>query len=184
MSSFKKTTHFAYPCVTELRSILSSLPWPANRNICVSAEQARPRGSQFHNAVGVGPTVPTAWVCAARSWWTLWGNSPTCEQCCIQCNTDCHTAAGRHNASHCRFLFLGAVVILKKVTISPVLPACLPACLSICPSAWNNSAPTGWIFMKFSIWWFFENLLRKLKFDYNPTRKKGAHYTKADVQLR
>ena len=25
------------------------------------------------------------------------------------------------------------------------------ACLSVRPSAWNNSAPTGWIFMKFDI---------------------------------
>ena len=28
------STNFAYPCVTELRSILSSLPWPANRKGC------------------------------------------------------------------------------------------------------------------------------------------------------
>jgi len=32
--------------------------------------------------------------------------------------------------------------------------------LSVCPSAWNNSAPTGRIFMKFDIWEFFENLSR------------------------
>jgi len=32
-------------------------------------------------------------------------------------------------------------------------------------SAWNNSAPTGWIFMKFEIWVYFENMSRKLKFD-------------------
>ena len=30
--------------------------------------------------------------------------------------------------------------------------------------AWNNSPPTGRIFMKFGIWVFFENLSRKLKF--------------------
>jgi hypothetical protein len=30
--------------------------------------------------------------------------------------------------------------------------------------AWNNTVPTGWIFMKFAISVFFENLSRKLKF--------------------
>ena len=28
--------------------------------------------------------------------------------------------------------------------------SCMPVCLSVRPSAWNNSAPTGRIFMKFS----------------------------------
>ena len=32
------------------------------------------------------------------------------------------------------------------------------------PSAWNNSAHTRQIFMKFHIWVFFENLSRKFKF--------------------
>ena len=32
-------------------------------------------------------------------------------------------------------------------------------------SAWNNSAPTGEIFLKFYIWGFFKNLLRKSRFD-------------------
>jgi len=31
------------------------------------------------------------------------------------------------------------------------------------PSAWNNSAATGQVFMKFDIRIFFENLSRKLK---------------------
>ena len=37
-------------------------------------------------------------------------------------------------------------------------------------SAWKNLAPTGQIFMKFDIWWFFENLKKmhvSLKFDKN-----------------
>jgi hypothetical protein len=29
---------------------------------------------------------------------------------------------------------------------------------------WNNSAPTGWIFMKFGIWRFLQNLTGTLKF--------------------
>jgi hypothetical protein len=52
--------------------------------------------------------------------------------------------------------FLGTVVKLRKATISFVK--------SVRPSAWNNSAPTGQIFMKFDIWVFFEDLLRKFKF--------------------
>ena len=33
--------------------------------------------------------------------------------------------------------------------------------MSVRPSAWNNSAPTGWVFMKFKIRGFFENLSKK-----------------------
>jgi len=40
--------------------------------------------------------------------------------------------------------------------------------MSVCPSvllfAWNNSAPTGRIFMKFDIWIFFADLSRDFKF--------------------
>ena len=51
---------------------------------------------------------------------------------------------------------LGAFAELGKATINFVM--------SVRPSACNNSAPTGWIFMKFDIWVFFENLSRKFKF--------------------
>ena len=34
-----------------------------------------------------------------------------------------------------------------------------------CLSAWNNSAPTGRIFLEFDIWVLFENLSNKLKFN-------------------
>jgi hypothetical protein len=30
-------------------------------------------------------------------------------------------------------------------------------------SAWNKAAPTRWILIKFDIWDYFENLLRKFK---------------------
>ena len=43
------------------------------------------------------------------------------------------------------------------------------ACSSVRPSTWNNSAPTGRIFMKFDIWIFFGNLARTFKFHYNLT---------------
>ena len=35
---------------------------------------------------------------------------------------------------------------------------------SVCPSVWNNSAPTGRIFVKFCIECLFENLSRKFKY--------------------
>jgi hypothetical protein len=49
-------------------------------------------------------------------------------------------------------LFLGAFAKLQKATFSFVMSAvCLSVSLPVCPPAWNNSAPTGWIFMKFDI---------------------------------
>jgi len=56
-------------------------------------------------------------------------------------------------------MLLGSFAKLRKATISFVM--CI--CLSVRPSEWNNSAPTGRIFMKFDIWSFLENLLRKVK---------------------
>jgi len=55
---------------------------------------------------------------------------------------------------------------MRKVTISFVM--------SVRPSAWNNSAPTGRIFIKFDIRGFFENLLRNFKFHENRKRVKGT----------
>ena len=43
----------------------------------------------------------------------------------------------------------------------------LASCLSVCSSVWNNSAPTGWILMKFDTWLFVKNLSRKFKFHWN-----------------
>jgi len=45
---------------------------------------------------------------------------------------------------------------LRKATISFVM--------SVLPFSWNNSAPTGRIFLKFDVWVFCETLLRKPKF--------------------
>jgi hypothetical protein len=53
------------------------------------------------------------------------------------------------------FLFFRCVAKLRKANISFVM--------SVCSSAWNNSAPTGRIFMKFGIWVFFEDLSRKFQ---------------------
>jgi hypothetical protein len=46
--------------------------------------------------------------------------------------------------------------------------------ITVRPSAWNNSAPTGRIFMTFDIYGFFENLSRAFTFNYNRTRIKGT----------
>jgi len=37
--------------------------------------------------------------------------------------------------------------------------------MPVCLSAWNNSPPTGWVFMKFDILILFENVFGKFKFD-------------------
>jgi hypothetical protein len=61
--------------------------------------------------------------------------------------------------------FLGVFAKLRKASILA------SSCLSVRPlSTWNNSAPTGQIFMKFDIWAFFEYLSRKFKFRQNLTR--------------
>jgi hypothetical protein len=46
---------------------------------------------------------------------------------------------------------LGTFTKLRKATISFLISVCSPLCLTDCLSAWNNSAPMGWIFMKFAI---------------------------------
>ena len=48
-------------------------------------------------------------------------------------------------------ILLGAFAKLRKATIGFVMP--------LCSYAWNNSAPTGRILMKFDICLFFENFL-------------------------
>jgi hypothetical protein len=55
---------------------------------------------------------------------------------------------------------LGMFTKLQKMTISFVMTACLPFCLSVHPSARNDSAPTGQMFIKF-ISVFLKHLLRK-----------------------
>jgi hypothetical protein len=59
------------------------------------------------------------------------------------------------------FRFLGDFAKLRGATIGFVMSVSP----SVRPSAWNNSAPTGRIFMTFDIEdFFFENLSIKLKF--------------------
>jgi len=54
---------------------------------------------------------------------------------------------------------LGSFAKLRKATVSFVTSLSLSG-----PSAWNNSATTGRIFMKFDILVFFENLSSKFKY--------------------
>ena len=63
-------------------------------------------------------------------------------------------------------LFLGAFVKLQKATVSFTM--------SVHLSAWNSSAPTVWICIKFNVRVFFENLLIKFKFRYNKTIIMGT----------
>ena len=71
---------------------------------------------------------------------------------------------------------LGAFAKLQKATISFVMFVCLFRCSSVRPSACNNSAPTGRIFMKFEILLFTISkiCMKKFEFHYNLTRIKGT----------
>jgi len=60
---------------------------------------------------------------------------------------------------------LGSFAKLRKATIFA---------MSVRPSAWNISAHTAWISMKFDTREFSENLSRKFKFYYNRTRITGT----------
>ena len=63
-----------------------------------------------------------------------------------------------------KYAFLCVFTKLRKRLLASsclsVRPSFAP---SVRPSAWNNSASTGRIFMKFDIWLLFENLSKKLK---------------------
>jgi hypothetical protein len=59
--------------------------------------------------------------------------------------------------------FLDMFAKSRKATLSFVMSVRL----SVCPSTWNNSAPTGRIFMKFYYRVFFDKLSRKSKFNEN-----------------
>jgi hypothetical protein len=82
--------------------------------------------------------------------------------------------------------FINSIVLRRvgktaKATIGFVMSVCLSIrlCLSVCLSylsAWNNSAPTGRIFIKFDTWIFLRKSVEKiqvwLKFD-----KNNGHFT-------
>jgi hypothetical protein len=63
---------------------------------------------------------------------------------------------------------------VRKISKSDLTSSCLSVRPPVRPPAWNNSAATELIFMKFDIWVYFDNLSRKLKFHYNLTVITGA----------
>jgi len=65
-------------------------------------------------------------------------------------------------------LFRHLVISEKRLLSSSWLPDCL--------SAWNNSAPTGRIFIKFDIRGCFDNISWKWKFNLNVTRISGTSH--------
>jgi hypothetical protein len=62
------------------------------------------------------------------------------------------------------FQFLGTFTNLRKETTS---------FMSVCPSAWNNSAPTGRIFMKFHVWASFKTWVKKIQIQLKPDKNNG-----------
>ena len=66
-------------------------------------------------------------------------------------------------------MFLNAFAKFLKANISFIMSVCL----SNSPSAWNNSAITGLIFIKFDFIPFFENVSRTFLSHYNHTKITG-----------
>jgi hypothetical protein len=54
---------------------------------------------------------------------------------------------------------LGSFAKLQMQTVIFVMSVCL----SVCPSTWSNSAPTGWIFMKFDILYIFRKSVEEIQ---------------------
>jgi len=55
--------------------------------------------------------------------------------------------------------FIFFVLYLSHTSLAALAELCkgllAVSCLSVCPSEWDTLAPTGWIFMKFYIGWFY-----------------------------
>jgi len=89
--------------------------------------------------------------------------SETICACSENCQNDIKAMCGQ------KVEFLGAIAKLRNATVKIFTPVCP----SVRQPAWNNSAPTGRIFMKFYISVFLENLLRKFKFSLQSDRNNG-----------
>jgi hypothetical protein len=48
-------------------------------------------------------------------------------------------------------------------------------CLSLHPAVWNNSAATGWIFMKFHILSIFQKSVKKIQVSLKSVKDKGYY---------
>jgi hypothetical protein len=105
------------------------------------------------------------------SWWWARGCSKHVENWNKYIERNCASSwssTKNHNKMHGQqnikyfVRYLGAFAKLRKATRISFI-------ISISPrvrlSAWDDSAPTRWIFVKFDIWVFFENMSRKSKFN-------------------
>jgi hypothetical protein len=85
-----------------------------------------------------------------------WGRSLNCIRCQKLIKLYLYPTATHTSLTLTTLSFLGALAKLRKATINFVVSVRLFVCLS----AWNKSAPTGRILMKFDMRDFFENLPR------------------------
>jgi len=74
----------------------------------------------------------------------------------------------------CTVLLLPGVNPIAVTNISKLRKAIVSFVMSVRLSVYNNSAPTGWIFVKFDILRIFENISTKFKFHKNLTRIAGT----------
>ena len=72
------------------------------------------------------------------------------------------------------FLVLGDFAKLRKAIFSFVMSVWQSVCLSVCLFAWNNSAFTRRILMKFNIWVFSKISRENSSFSKNQTRITGT----------
>jgi len=54
---------------------------------------------------------------------------------------------------------------------------------SVRPSTWNNSAPTGRIFMKFDILTIFRKSVEKIQVSLKSDKKTGLLYVKTNIYI-
>jgi len=95
-------------------------------------------------------------------WYELTLRSPMVTVCTTTLKSQ------KFHVQHTRCIYVFCVDLRTNSDFYARLKSCvkrLPSSFqSVRPSAWN-SAPNGWIFTKFNIWVFFENLSGKCKFN-------------------
>jgi len=79
-------------------------------------------------------------------------------------------------------MFFGALAKLRKATVS-FARASFSIRASVCLPGWNNSAPTGRIFMKFDIWVCFASLPKKIKVSLKSENNNEYCTRRTDVYL-
>ena len=126
--------------------------------------EVRLSANRLSHGTAHGPScLPWQKVTGAGHTALLFAHQPVVAAKVITLNT-----AGNAYLNASEVEFLGAFPKLRKANISSVM--------SVRLSIWNNSAPTGRIFMTFDIWGFFETPSRNFRFHENLTRKMGKLY--------